>query len=122
MTENFDMAMSAVGSIINNYNKMKNLEINEEADKRRDHKAKVEEDEKNYKAISDLFTEMMICYYAYDDFYQYKKKMKTIIETFQKIFSNYIKEILSNEFAEPKMLLEAIKSKLSLTFRFLTAL
>ena len=111
MTNNFDAVLSSVGTVINRYNKAKNIEINREADRRRDYKAKVEEDEKNYKAISDLFVEILICYYAYDEFYKYKQKIKQIFEHFQLIFSNYIKEILNNEFSEPKMLLEAIKSK-----------
>ena len=105
------MVLSSVNTIINRYNKAKNLEINKEADRRRDYKSKVEEDEKNYKAISDLFVEILICYYSYDDFYKYKQRVKRIFEHFQQIFSNYIKEILNNEFSEPKMLLEAIKSK-----------
>ena len=113
MTTNFDSVLSSVGTVINRYNKAKNIEINREADRKRNYKNKVEEDEKNYKAISDLFVELLICYYAYDDFYKYKQKMKQIFEFFQQIFSNYIKEILNNEFSEPKMLLEAIKSRLT---------
>jgi hypothetical protein len=103
--------MSTLGTIINRYNKAKNIELNKEAIRKRQYKNKVEEDEKNYKAISDLFVEILICYYAYDDFFKYKQKIKRIFEYFQQIFMSYIKEILSNEFSEPKMLLEAIKSK-----------
>lgn len=111
MTPNFDTVLSSVNTIINRYNKAKNVEKNKEADRRRQYKNKVEEDEKNYKAISDLFVEILICYYAYDDFFKYKQKIKKIFEHFQQIFISYIKEILNNEFSEPKMLLEAIKSK-----------
>ena len=111
MISNFELAISSVGSIINRYNKIKNQEHNAEAERRREYKKKVEEEEKNYKAISDLFVELMICYYAYDDFHKYKQKIKQIMQIFQTIFFNYIKEILSNEFSEPRMLLEAIKSE-----------
>ena len=77
---------------------------------------KVEEDEKNYKAISDLFVEIMICYYSFQNFFRMGRKIIPIIENFQSLFFGYIKDVLSNEFSEPKMLLFAIKSNVGIRF------
>lgn len=108
--EKYEGALNILTSIVNRYNRLKNMEINRIAEQKRDHMMKVEEDEKNYKAISDLFVEMMICYYSLQNFSKTGRKIIPIIENFQNLFFGYIKDVLSNEFSEPKMLLQAIKS------------
>lgn len=108
--EKYEEALNILTTIINKYNRLKNQEINRIAEQKRDHLMKVEEDEKNYKAISDLFVEIMICYYSFQNFFRMGRKIIPIIENFQSLFFGYIKDVLSNEFSEPKMLLFAIKS------------
>ena len=103
--------MINVNTFIKEYYMARNREINTQAEIRRDYRAKVDVEDMNYKAISDLFVEIMICYYSYYGFDKFKQKFKAIFEQFQRIFESYILEVINNEFSDPKTLLEVIRSK-----------
>ena len=113
LTRNFEKALASVTQFIKEYSKTRNLEINRLADLKRDYQNKVDVDDLNYKAVSDLFVEIVICYYSYFGFDKYKRKFKRIFEEFQNIFSSYVKDIINNEFSESRTILEVIKSSLT---------
>jgi hypothetical protein len=110
LTHNFSTALASVNAFIWEYSKRANLEINQYAELKRNYKDRVDPDDMNYKALSDLFVEIVICYYSYEGFNHYKKKFKKIFEQFQSIISSYIKEYVNNEFVDSKAILDVIKS------------
>lgn len=110
LTHNFETALQSVNTFIKEYSKMANLEINQYAELKRNYKDRVDPDEINYKALSDLFVEIVICYYSYEGFNNYKRKFKKIFEQFQRRISSYIKDFINNEFVDSKALLEVLKS------------
>lgn len=70
----------------------------------------INDDENNYKGISDLFIETMICFYSYNDPFLYKKKFKNIIQCFSNMYSDLMKNIINYEFSDIKLVFQTLQS------------
>ncbi len=68
----------------------------------------IELDAISFKAISEFFESLMICYYSLKNWRDNIEKMKFLVIKIQELYFDYIKEILKNPYTEINMIYDSL--------------